>query len=161
MGSTKLLKRFYEPLVLLHVLDPIGEQRIPRAWEEADTVPMRRRELRRNFLNELAYVCDFMKGGDSVTAIALEEQPSVVTFWIASNSTVSKSTTSFLREILKTLQGLSPTQSQNSMTVTEVEISQRCIEFSIRRVKTYQNFMRKYLQKCLTILRDSEDPEGK
>ncbi|KFY28260.1 hypothetical protein V493_03027 [Pseudogymnoascus sp. VKM F-4281 (FW-2241)] len=160
MGSKKLLRRFYEPLVLLHVLDPNGEQRIPRAWEDADTVHMQLRNLRRNFLNQLAYVCDYINGGDSVTAIALEVQPSVVTFWMASNSEVSTLTTSFLRGILKTLQGLDLTQSEDSMIFTEAEISQRCIEFSIRRVKTYHNFMQKYLRQCLATLRGSEDPEG-
>ena len=39
-------------------------------------------ELKRNFLNQLAYVCDYIKGGDTVTAIALEAQPPLVTFWM-------------------------------------------------------------------------------
>ncbi|ELR03152.1 hypothetical protein VC83_08458 [Pseudogymnoascus destructans] len=78
---------------------------------------------------------------------------------MASNSEVSTLTTSFLRGILKTLQGLDLTQSEDPMIFTEAEISQRCIEYSIRRVKTYHNFMQKYLRQCLATLRGSEDPE--
>ncbi|KFZ25279.1 hypothetical protein V502_00239 [Pseudogymnoascus sp. VKM F-4520 (FW-2644)] len=61
---------------------------IPRALEETDTLSTHLRELRRTFLDQLAYVCDNIKGGDTVAAIALEAQPSGVTFWAASNNNV-------------------------------------------------------------------------
>jgi hypothetical protein len=67
----RLLKRFYEPLVLLHVLDPNGEQRTPRALDVTDT---------------------------SVTAMALEAQPSGAVYWVASNSGVSTRTTVSFKE---------------------------------------------------------------
>jgi hypothetical protein len=58
-------KRFYEPLVLLHVLNPNGEQRTPHAVDVTDTSDMQLRELRRTFLDQLAYVCYNIKGGDA------------------------------------------------------------------------------------------------
>ena len=62
--EVKLLYRFYEPLVLLHVLDPIGEQRISPCPSEDLVAPrLELRELRRNFLEQLAYICDYEKGG--------------------------------------------------------------------------------------------------
>ncbi|KAH6664598.1 hypothetical protein B0J14DRAFT_493340, partial [Halenospora varia] len=52
--------------------------------------------LRRTFLDQLAYVCDHIKGGDTVIAIALKAQPPGVTFWVASNDELSMGTISFL-----------------------------------------------------------------
>ncbi|KAH6662693.1 hypothetical protein B0J14DRAFT_685223, partial [Halenospora varia] len=87
----RLRSRFYKPLVLLHVLDQNGKQRISRCPLE-DAL----RELRRTFLDQLAYVCDHIKGGDIVTAMALKAQPPGVTFWVASNDKLSMGTISFL-----------------------------------------------------------------
>lgn len=157
----RLLKRFYEPLVLLHVLDPNGERRTPRrAVDVTDTPDMELRELRRTFLDQLAYVCDNTKGGDTVTAMALEAQPSGVIFWVASNSGVSTGTTSFLRKVLGTLQGLTLCRTESARNFIEDEVSQMCIEFGLRRVKVYQTLMRKPLQRCLATLRRSGESEG-
>jgi hypothetical protein len=158
--GTKLLRRFYEPLVLLHVLDPNGEERILHALEHTDTVNMQLCELRRTFLNQLAYVCDYITGGDTVTAIALEAQPSGVIFWVTSNTEVSPATRLFLHGILTTLQSLGFSQTDDSTVTAEAEIAQRCIEFNIRRVKTYQTFMRRSLDQCLVALRCSGKPAG-
>jgi hypothetical protein len=157
----RLFKRFYEPLVLLHVLDPNGEQRTPRAVDVTDTSDMQLRELRRTFLDQLAYVCDNIKGGDAVTAVALEAQPSGVVFWVASNSGVSARPTEFLRKVLCTLQSLAMCRIESARSATEAEVSQMCIEFSIRRVKAYQTLLRKPLQLCLTNPKRSGEPAGK
>lgn len=95
--EARLLSRFYEPLVLLHVLDGNGEQKTYRCGaEDTDTPLMQLRELWRTFLDQLAYMCDHIKGGDTVTAMTLEAQPASVTFWVASNNKVTPSTISFL-----------------------------------------------------------------
>jgi hypothetical protein len=48
----RLFKRFYEPLVLLHVLDPNGEQRTRRHTVDVTDAPgMELCELRRTFLD--------------------------------------------------------------------------------------------------------------
>ena len=59
----------------------VGELRLSRCPlkdRATDHLPLR--ELRRAFLDQLAYVCDHVKDGDTVTAIALEALPSGVTF---------------------------------------------------------------------------------
>ncbi|TGO46961.1 hypothetical protein BOTNAR_0554g00080 [Botryotinia narcissicola] len=94
--APKLLKRFYEALILLTVF---GSNRGPRILEEespTDTFDdeildidvnisaldvnkkhemdeMSRTKLRRSFTRHLAYLCDYEKGGDSTTAIALQQ----------------------------------------------------------------------------------------
>jgi len=156
----RLLKRFYEPLVLLHVLDQNGEQRTPRSLGIRDSSDMQLRELRRTFLDQLAYVCDNIKGGDTVTAMALEAQPSGAVFWVASNNGVSTRTTEFLDKVLCTLQSLAACQTESARSATEAELSQMCIEFSIRRVKAYQTLLRKPLQLCLTDLKRYGEQAG-
>jgi hypothetical protein len=157
----RLKCRFYEPLVLLHVLDRNGQQRISRCPSEDPVAPqLQLRELRRTFLSQLAYVCDYIKGGDTVTAMALEAQPSGITFWVASNIELSTGTISFLRGILNTLQSLAFSGSEHSRTIIEDEIAQMCIDFNLKRIKAYQTLMQRPLQQCLATLRSSEESEG-
>jgi hypothetical protein len=103
----RLNSRFYEPLVLLHILDRNGEQHVSRCPSEDLVGPQPQlRELRRTFLGQLAYICDHIKGGDTVTAMGLEAKLSGATFWVASNTNPSEATISFLRGILDTLRSL-------------------------------------------------------
>lgn len=156
----RLQSRFYEPLVILHILDRNGQQHISRCPSEDLFAPqVQLRELRRTFLGQLAYVCDYLKGGDTVTAMALEAQPSGVTFWVASNIELSAGAISFLRGILHTLQGLALSRPEQRTTI-EDNIGRRCIGFNLKRVKTYQTLMQKPLQHCLASLRSSEESEG-
>lgn len=159
-SEDRLRSRFYEPLVLLHVLDRNGQQHISRCPSEDLVTPqLQLRELRRTFLGQLAYVCDYIKGGDTVTAIALEAQPSGVTFWVASNTNLSASTISFLRRILNTLKSLVSSGPEQRIIV-EDNIARKSIEFNLKRVKTYQALMQRPLKQCLASLKSSEESEG-
>jgi hypothetical protein len=155
----RLLMRFYEPLVLLHTLDRNGAQRISRhAVDVADAPHMELCELRRAFLDQLAYVCDYTKGGDTVTAIALEAQPSGVIFWITANSEVSRRTMSFLEQLLKTLQ-LSYRAGSDRNHI-ETQIAQMCIEFGYQRAVVYQNLIKPNLKCCIGYLSRSKKSSG-
>lgn len=155
----RLLKRFYEPLVLLHVLDPNGAQRISRhAVDMADAPHVELWELRRAFLDQLAYVCDYTKGGDTVTAIALEAQPSGVIYWITANSGVSPGTIRFLEQLLNTLQ-LS-CQAGSDRNHIETQIAQMCIEFGRRRDRSYQKLIEPLLKRCIRHLSRSQKSSG-
>jgi hypothetical protein len=156
----RLNMRFYEPLVLLHVLDRNGQQQISHCpSEDLVATQIQLRELRRTFLGQLAYVCDYKKGGDTVTAMALEARPSGVTFWVASNNDLSATTISFLRGIMKTLQSLATCAPEQRVPI-EDDIARRSIEFSLKRIKAYQSLMQGPLQQCLANLKSSEEPEG-
>ena len=161
-ATERLLSRFYEPLVLLHVLDRNGEQKRSRCpSSEGGESELDLQELRRNFLNQLAYVCDHTKGGRFVTAIALERQPSAVTFWVTSNSTISESTLSFLQGILEALRSLAIPQTEQSKSTIEVDLLRSCIEFNRKRIEAYRKLMQKPLQMCLEYLRSSKVSNGK
>jgi hypothetical protein len=162
-AEDRLRSRFYEPLTLLHVLDRNGGQRIsrcPSVEAEAADSQLDLRELRRTFLDQLAYVCDHIKGGDTVTAIALEARPSGVTFWVASNNNLSEGTISFLGRILELLRSLASSRIEHSKSIIGSEIAERCIEFNLKRIRTYQTIMRRPLQLCLESLKSSKASEG-
>jgi hypothetical protein len=156
----RLKYRFYEPLVLLHILDPYGQHHISPCPSEDLVAPgLELRELRRNFLKELAYICDYEKGGDTVTAMALEARPSGITCWVASNTRPSKKTISFLRGVLDTLKTLASSLPEHR-DIIEDGIIQMCIDFNVKRLKTYRNLLQKSLERCLESLRGSEAGEG-
>ncbi|TGO22041.1 hypothetical protein BPAE_0186g00110 [Botrytis paeoniae] len=94
--APKLLKRFYEALILLTVFGSNRGSRILEEETPTDTFDdeildidmntsaldvnkkhevdeMSRTKLRRSFTRHLAYLCDYEKGGDSTTAIALQQ----------------------------------------------------------------------------------------
>ena len=85
------LSRFYEPLVLLYTLGSTrGEHTAAALPPDENICELPLKELRRRFLNELAYVCDYNKGGDTVTAIGLESTPQRYVFWVGANTSPQK-----------------------------------------------------------------------
>ena len=153
--------RFYEPLVLLHVLDRNGERQILHTPRDSALVLIDARELRRSFFDQLAYVCDYIKGGDTVTAVALEAQPSGTIFWVASNNSPSRLTLLFLQGVLKTLQSIALSPPGDSRSIIEDEIAQRCITFNLKRLYQYHKLMERPLRECLANLRGLNELEGK
>lgn len=139
------LPRLYEPLVLLHVLDTIQGEHIARSKDDL-SYPDRisKDELRRRFLDELSYVCDYKKGGDTMTAIFVSSTP--LTYYIATNknSFHDGRVLRFLRDILQLLAG-----ATKEGAASERRILKKCTSFSKDRILVYQQFLRTFLEKCL------------
>jgi len=149
-----LLHRFYEPLVLLYVLDRTQGDHILRPGPEklpSGDLPVE--ELRRRFFDELSYVCDYDKGGDTATAIAAASTP--LTYYIASNKDSRLTVEPFLRRLLLQLGGLYDLDSQR-LREAEDSILQDCVDFSEKRVNTYLKNLHLSLTDCLTA--SPEDP---
>lgn len=157
----RLQSRLYEPLVLLHVLDRNGERQFSHISEGPASKHPRIQDLRRSFLNELAYICDHIKGGNTVTAVALESQPSGTTFWVTANESPSRSTQLFLREILDALRTIAFSSSEHPPSMTEDEIARRCIEFNLKRINAYYMLMRKPFEGCVASLRSLNEEGSK
>jgi hypothetical protein len=132
----RLRCRFYEPLVLLDVLDRNGQQRISRCPSEDQAAPqLQLRELRRTFVGQLAYVCDYIEGGDTVTAMALEMQPSSITFWVAPNIEPSAGTISSPRGILNTPQSLAFSGSENRGLSRRMRLPRGVLALTSKKLK--------------------------
>ena len=129
-----VLQDFYGRLVLLHSLgrtqgERIGPSKAHRLSETPD-------QWRRAFLNDLASMCDFKKGGSTVTAIALEQTPKNHIFWIASNTNPAKLGAPFLRNLLSKLANVSADPVQ-----LERDIREEGIKLARQRIKVYLGFI--------------------
>lgn len=140
-----LLHRFYEPLVLLYVLDPVQGDHV---YPGTDRLPPRElgtKELRRRFLDSLSYVCDYEKGGDTVTAISVTNGP---TYHVASNQQTTKEVKDFLSTLLSQLAHM-PDLPPNEQDSLERSLIDKCAQFSHSRIETYWKLLKRALHTSL------------
>jgi hypothetical protein len=155
------LSRFYEPLVLLYTLGSTrGEHTcaVLSAQENISQLPLQ--ELRRRFLCELAYICDFDKGGDTVTAIGLESNPQKCVLWVASNSCPRKKIVPFLESLLAKLRDTSAAAAPITPEGAN-NIAMECIGFATPRIKKYRSLLNPLLRKCQAYLARTERDDCK
>ena len=142
-ANGKLLRRFYEPLILLSVLDPT------RGAHHPDLITDRglqgREKIWRNFLDQLSFLCDAKKGGDTVTAIAAQRTVEHTVFWLASNSNAGSKAKNHIEWILSRLNSLYYANSEKT-EIVEDEITARCIKFSSSRIDTSVTFLLKNIK---------------
>src|SRR5271170_2740078 len=101
----KVIRRFYEPLLLLHALDKIRGGRI-KAEIVSDNTGINHTQIRRSFADAIAYICAYKKGPGYVTAAALEKTPQGVVVWLAANNGIGQNVTEFLDGILARVQNV-------------------------------------------------------
>ncbi|RFU32400.1 hypothetical protein B7463_g3900, partial [Scytalidium lignicola] len=133
-------KRFYEALTMLAILDKNqGERQDEDEPADLDDnfLDLETAKLRRSFLKSLAYLCDYDKGGDTVTAIALEQLHDKVIYRFASNINRKQKngdkSLEFLKEVLGTLRVVDRRNCDNSVS----EIFTKAVNFSSERIKFY------------------------
>ncbi|PQE14652.1 UDP-N-acetylglucosamine--N-acetylmuramyl- pyrophosphoryl-undecaprenol N-acetylglucosamine transferase protein [Rutstroemia sp. NJR-2017a BVV2] len=191
--SPKLLKRFYESLVLLAVFGPNRGERTSEEEDEEDEDEFEPDEhvrsklmgpaeergddtdgqvvrddidiemmndqekklLRRQFTRHLAYLCDYEKGGDSTTAIALERtreaEAEGVRYWVASNRCQAVDrTVEFLRNVL-TLLGNVEVQEENTKELEE-KLLEKAVAHAGNRISAYAGFLKKNVDFVLDAL---------
>ena len=146
----RLLYRFYEPLLLLHTLGPTtGEHSQPT--DSTHAIPQSRQALRRRFLDDLAYFCDYEKGGDTVTALAIESRPQGPIFWLASNAKSGSKVKGFLTEVLNDLGQISSLNDVDQVRPT-VKLVNKAITFGTRRIKKYCSLLKPLLLRASKVL---------
>jgi hypothetical protein len=105
--------------------------------------------LRRDFLDSFAYLCDFRKGGSTVTASALEETSGKVYLWLAANEGISPAVLMYAKRLLRNLKRVT---SENWST-KEHKILKLAIEKSEPRLVFYRSEVKKYTARCSKALR--------
>lgn len=152
MGYPKLIKRFYEPLRVLHGL---GQTRgkhtvVPRSADPSD-------QSRRRLLENLAYLCDYEKGGSSTAALALEGQDTGYVIWIASNgaSKLAKMQP-FLESSIVNIRRV----IRGSPEFTEVQFVKQCIDFATDRIKKEQGFLERFIVGAIRSLSQPRSDAG-
>lgn len=108
-------------------------------------------------MDKLAYICDFKKGGSTVTALALQKTYQGVTFWIAANETVKLKVIKFLQKILQLLKNVDSTSRETA----ETQLLALVVPFNKERLDYYWSALKKDLPVCMKRLEDLEGSTGK
>ncbi|RAK76571.1 nucleic acid/nucleotide deaminase domain-containing protein [Aspergillus fijiensis CBS 313.89] len=140
----RLLARFYEPLFLLRVLGQTrGQHTVGSPGPSSE-------QARRRFLGNLAFVCDFTKGGISCTAIGLEDSETCYKFWISSNASVEK-IVEFAKNALSNLKRLTTVAGDSDKEQFKQEFTRFCLSFAISRVKKERQCLFQAIRQCFPI----------
>ncbi|OJK01294.1 hypothetical protein ASPACDRAFT_1879878 [Aspergillus aculeatus ATCC 16872] len=139
----RLLGRFYEPLFLLRVL---GQTRGQHTVGSSDP-SLEQETRRRRFLRNLAFVCDFTKGGISCTAIGLEDSETCYRFWISSNASVDK-IVEFAKNALSRLKRFTTITGDIDGGQYKAEFTGFCLDFAISRVKKERQCLFQAINQC-------------
>ena len=143
----RILSRFYEPLILLCTLGRTrGEHRPTDFPRSADVTSWPLKYVRRLFLNQLAFLCDYDTGGDSVTAISIQHTPQRRIFWIAANICPSKKIAPFVQDRLSLLKYVA--ESRVAVDEAMGQFLAACIDHAKPRIKAYFHFLTRLLEAC-------------
>jgi hypothetical protein len=142
----KLWRRFYEPLIMLKIL---GSTR-------GEHSPLHQQSPVHRFLDNLAYICDYDKGGLATSAISLETTPEQYRFWIASNCPkCSAKSVPFLRDCLQSVRTITDSSAYEKVSLQEIFI-RSCVQFAKRRVKKEAAMLMTEIKKCAAFFSSAE-----
>lgn len=151
------LSRFYEPLILMDILGNVRKEHdVVKSFSFLDISQLPIKNVRRQFLRDLSYMCDYKKGGDTVTAIGLQKTPQCYVFWVAANTCPNKKIVPFLKKLLKRLQVVS--RNENAVTDEDEEhsLAAMCIHFANKRIKDYCSLLKPLFEMCTRYLETRE-----
>ena len=159
----KVLRRFYEPLLLLSSLGQIRGQRIKSEANINNLSPNIHR-LRRAFVDGIAFICAYEKSPHCVTAVALEKTPQGITVWVAANEKLEKKVIQFLESVLLDIRRISELDDRGSRQGEgdriEEELTSRTITFNASRLLTYYKQVAQRVPKCLEIISEGSEKSG-
>lgn len=149
--SAKIERQFYEAHLLLYVLGQVrGEHKKRQNYTgELDQDEI---SLRRSFLDKLAYICDYTKNGNTVTALALQKTFDGVVFWLAANETVESAVIEFLSRVLFLLKE----NSASSKKGVEAQLLALIVPFSKVRLDYYWRLLSRDLPLCIEYLKSPD-----
>ncbi len=160
----EVLRRFYEPLLLLNALGQIRGKRIKPELVTDDSGP-NRQKIRRSFADGIAYICACEKDPDHVTATALEQTPQGITVWLAANGDIEEKVIPFLEDVLFDLHYVaeqnSASERQNAGRQILDGLITRVIAFNESRIQVYYRKARRYVSQCLVVMGEIQESSGK
>ena len=157
----KLLRRFYEPVLLLHALDPIRGDRIKASADHIPTSP-NIQKIRRDFVNAITYICAYQKGSPYVTAAALERAPEGVRVWLAANANIAGFVVDFLRGVLSDIQRIAELEGKTNIFQEGERLNEsltsRIVAFNAPRLRTYfPEAKKRHVRSCLQIFQTKRE----
>jgi hypothetical protein len=154
----KVLRRFYEPLLLLNALDQIRGARIKPDLASSIT-GLNHQKIRHSFADGIAYICAYKKEPDYVTAAALEKTPQGISVWLAANANIEPKVIHFLEGILVDLRRVAEQEDANGRHQTGRKIREsltvRVVAFNQPRIQAYYIMAKNYVRQCLVVIRQA------
>jgi hypothetical protein len=151
----KVLRRFYEPVLLLNALGPVRGSRIKPQLDSNDVV-YNHRKIRRSFADGIAYISAYQKEPDYVTAVALERTPQGIDIWIAANENIEPKVIKFLEGILQDLSYISRKgdvmERHRAADSAREDLTRKVVIFNIPRIVGYYKAISKRVEQCLTCM---------
>jgi hypothetical protein len=102
-------------------------------------------------------MCDYNKGGETVTALGIQSTPQGHVFWVASNAGSKEKTIKFLDLLLSKVAHTSVT-SATPECVEEVAV--QCITFATPRIKKYRSHLKPLIRRCILYLTETQQEDG-
>ncbi|OHF02101.1 hypothetical protein CORC01_02680 [Colletotrichum orchidophilum] len=149
----RLLFRLYEALVLLSIIRPVGG---PHVVSQLGNYTLQ--DIRRRFFKNLAFLCDYKKGGSSTTAIGVEDSIDCYIFWVASNEGAGDRVVHFLKETLEKLQKF--VERVDDRAAAEDGLVAWCTAFASERIKQEARILRNSATKCQNSPKGSDEEAG-
>ncbi|KAF6832899.1 hypothetical protein CPLU01_05848 [Colletotrichum plurivorum] len=140
----RLLARFYEALVLLALLRPVIGPHVVSQLNKFNL-----KDAQRRFLKNLAFLCDYNKGGDTTTAIAMEDQEDCYVFWVATNEGVKEKVTQFLGDIVERVKSAAELPGEQDAVERALAVS---AQFAHSRIKKEAAILRNAAIQCSSFL---------
>ena len=144
-SSEKLLAsqiELYKHLLLLFALDPTAGER-DKATTPPEKIPQR---IQRSFLNSIAYICDYKKGGATTSAAAFQVTQHGLVLRLACNDSLPKEKFESLQKIIYSIKTCKSTDA----LLDEIAL------FSNLRLETYSKFVIRDCKKCILSLSQVE-----
>ncbi|KAF5593324.1 hypothetical protein FPCIR_5329 [Fusarium pseudocircinatum] len=145
----KILSRLFENLALFHILKGIDGPHMVAAYAPTDVQGIRRR-----FLKNLCFICDYRKGGDTTTSIALESQANEIILWVAANFTPQNKVILFLNDILQQLQR-DAKETEEERERLRQKLTKKCIDFAAPRLKKECKLLLRATRYCERYLQEN------
>jgi hypothetical protein len=154
----KVLRRFYEPLLLLHALGQIRGARI-KPELNFDLSGPNHQKIRRSFADGIAYISAYDKGPDYVTASALEKSPQGIIVWLAANAEIKPEVVTFLGSVLDDLGHIAVQSSASERQRIGLQMNEdlltRIVTFNKNRLQVYYGTAKKFTATCLTVIQEA------
>lgn len=134
----KLLSRLYEHLNVLYEYDSV----------RGDHTSDARQSGLGGWLDDLAFLCEYKKGGDACTAIGLEDSEECYVFWVAANVDPSRKITPFLEKLLKPFPEMLHMSAEDKAQ-REQRLLHMCVDHAWLKIKDLRSLLLRAISQCL------------
>ena len=146
-----LIHRLFEILILSDILKKVHGSHSTVNHDLSSITGVRRR-----FLKNLSFICDYDKGGRTTSTVAVEERIDCCVIWVSSNEGAGPKVVNFLESALSRLRAIS-NSAENENTGHDAALAQQCVSFVSNRIWKEWKLLTNSAKKCFDLLDDNNE----